>query len=318
MQDVLTLVFPVLLLVVLGAAAQRYGRTPPSAVTLLNDFVCYVALPALFLRGMLVTPPALLFNLSFVAATTFTTYIVFALAFFIGVLATQGSIPETSILATSGSLSSNPMLAGGTAVIVLGASAVAPVALIAACDSLLVLITVPLLMRAAGVGGSTWESYLRDTGRAITTNPIILSVVLGLLLSLLRVPIPGSINLLLQLLGQAAVPLGLIAIGIQLADMPKLNFYAEMPVLLAVKLVVHPILVFALLRWISHVNAVWIAAAVVTAALPPSVEVLSIARQYGLRTRQAQATLVVGSIVAIVTVACFMWALSSGPMRASV
>ena len=53
-----------------------------------------------------------------------------------------------------------------------------------------------------------------------------------------------------------------------------------MPVLLVVKLVVHPLIVYLLLSWIGGFDRIWVYAAVLMAALPPAANVLALAQKY--------------------------------------
>jgi predicted permease len=84
-------------------------------------------------------------------------------------------------------------------------------------------------------------------GRALLRNPILWSCGLGLLLNALRVP-PGGVDDALDLLGDGALPLGLLVAG------AGLNFAAasarpvSIAVVCTVKLVVMPVLMWSLCR----------------------------------------------------------------------
>lgn len=88
---------------------------------------------------------------------------------------------------------------------------------------------------------------LKAAGRALLRNPILWSCGIGLLLNLLRVP-PGGVDEALDLLGDGALPLGLLVAG------AGLNFAAasarpvSIAVVCAVKLVAMPVLMWGLCR----------------------------------------------------------------------
>jgi predicted permease len=104
-------------------------------------------------------------------------------------------------------------------------------------------LSVLVLARWGEGQGGGWRLAAKSLGR----NPIILSCALGLTLNLLRVPTFG-IDRALDLLGQGALPLGLIVAGAGL----NFSVVAARPVTIAavsvVKLLVLPILMWALCR----------------------------------------------------------------------
>ena len=133
----------------------------------MNFFVVYLALPALFFRLLSETPFEQLANVSFVAATTFTTYIVFAISFCIGVVATRGSIGESTILGIAGAYSNVGYMGPGLTLAVLGEQATVPTALILAFDNALMFILAPLLMALAGSDNDSFLGTLRKIGLSV-------------------------------------------------------------------------------------------------------------------------------------------------------
>ena len=61
----------------------------------------------------------------------------------------------------------------------------------------------------SGIDGAV----LKKTLKGIVTNPIILGIVIGLLWSLLGIPIPKILNKTVSSIGATATPLGLMAMG---------------------------------------------------------------------------------------------------------
>ena len=54
---------------------------------------------------------------------------------------------------------------------------------------------------------------MKKTIRGVLTNPILIGIVIGLLWSLLRIPLPKILNRMLTDVGNLATPLGLMAMG---------------------------------------------------------------------------------------------------------
>ena len=86
----------------------------------------------------------------------------------------------------------------------------------------------------------------------------------------------------------------------------------ELPLVLSIKLVLHPMLVFLLLSWLGGFDPSWVATAVLMSCLPPATNVFVIAQQYGTYVQRASSFVLIGTAVSIVTVTGFIWALTSG------
>jgi predicted permease len=76
----------------------------------------------------------------------------------------------------------------------------------------------------------------------------------------------------------------------------------DLPVLIGVKLVVHPLIVYLLLSWVGGFSRLWINAAVLMAALPPAANVFLLAKQYKTYSEQASSAILLASVIAIATV----------------
>lgn len=314
MNDVITLAFPFFGLIFLGFAAGKIGKLPESGLAWMNFFIVYIALPALFFRLLSETPIEQLTDLTFVAATTFTTYTVFAIAFCIGVLATNGSVPESTILGIAGSYSNIGYMGPGLTLAVLGAGATVPTALILCFDNTLLFILAPLMM---AIGGSDREPIGKTIGRIfwrVFSHPFILATIAGVGAAALELRPPDAIDTMLEYLSGAAAPCALFAMGVSVALRPTGRVPIEMPAVLVVKLIVHPVLVYLLMTWIGGFDPIWVATAVLMACLPPATNVFVIAQQYNVYVQRASSFVLFGTMASVLTVTGFIWAISSGVM----
>ncbi len=116
--------------------------------------------------------------------------------------------------------------------------------------------------------------------RAVLTNPVVVACVVGLLLRHAELPIPQPVDNLLEILGRAALPLGLLAVGAALQPAVLKHHPGTIAVVSALKLGIYPLLVwlfcllFAVPPFITQV-------AVIFAALPGSALSTILARQLG-------------------------------------
>ncbi|MCV0425231.1 MAG: AEC family transporter, partial [Roseibium sp.] len=110
----------------------------------------------------------------------------------------------------------------------------------------------------------------------------------------------------------AAAPCALFAMGVSMSLRPIGRIPLELPLVLSVKLVLHPILVFLLLSWLGGFDPNWVATAVLMSCLPPATNVFVIAQQYGVYVQRASSFVLIGTAISLVTVTGFIWAITTG------
>jgi predicted permease len=117
---------------------------------------------------------------------------------------------------------------------------------------------------------------------------------------------------MLQFLQNAAAPVALFVLGVTVALRPFGRVPWEIPGLVVVKLLVHPVLAFALVWWLGPFTPEWSATAVLMASLPPALNVFVIARQYDTWTEPASVAVLIGTFVSVVTLTSVMWLIKAG------
>ena len=309
MIEIATIIVPFFGLVGLGYFAARRLGIAAEGTAGLNLFVFYFAMPALFFRLVSETPFASLSGWSFVVTTTFSTYCAFAIAFSFGALINRGNIAESTIQGLVGSYSNAVAMAPGLVLAAFGTAAAAPMALIFAFDNAMLFTLVPLMMALGGSERESGAALAKAIGRRIALHPLIIATVLGLLAALVGFRAPAPIDGILVFLSDAAAPVALFVLGVTLAQKRLERPPYEVPVLVLVKLVVHPLIVYPLLSWIGGFDPVWIGAAVLMAALPPAANVFVIARRYDTYAASASAGILFGTIASAVTVTLVLWML---------
>jgi predicted permease len=134
---------------------------------------------------------------------------------------------------------------------------------------------------------------------------MIVAITLGLIWSGLEIPIPAPMNEFLTLLGAAATPGALFAIGASLAT-KSAERLSVAGWLSFCKLVLHPLFVafacFVLFRVDPYEATVVISAA----ALPVAGNVYILAQHYGVAPQRVSAAILVSTALSIVTVSLWI------------
>ena len=129
----------------------------------------------------------------------------------------------------------------GLALAVLGTKAAAPTALIFCCDSIFLFSIVPLLIALTDREHPSLLHTLGLVVRQIVLNPLIMSACAGALAAALHIHPPVAIDNTLLFLQNAAAPMALFVLGVTVALRPFGRVPWEVPGVIAVKLLIHPL-----------------------------------------------------------------------------
>jgi malonate transporter len=312
MVDILNLALPYFGLIFIGFACGKAKGLPESGLAWMNFFLLYVSLPALLFGIMSKTPFEELNNPPFLVATTLGTASAFVLALLAGRLIGRLPFREATLAGLSGGYGNIGYMGPGLALAVLGAKAAAPTALIFCCDSIFLFSIVPLLI---AVTDGKHRPLLHTLGlvvRQIVFNPLIMSACAGALAAALHIHPPVAIDNMLLFLQNAAAPVALFALGVTVALRPFGRVPWEVPGVIAVKLLIHPLMVIGLMLLLGPFAQPWAATAVLMASLPPALNVFVIARQNETWIEPASVAVLIGTFASVVTLTSAMWLLQTG------
>jgi malonate transporter and related proteins len=148
----------------------------------------------------------------------------------------------------------------------------------------------------------------------IILHPFIIATALGVASAAIHFQPPVALDRLMQFLQNAAAPCALFALGVTVALRPLRRMPWEVPVVLAVKLVIHPVMALLLLSLLGPFSDVWIYTALLMTALPPALNVFIMARQYDTWVEQASSSILFGTLASVVTLTMVMWLVKTGRM----
>jgi malonate transporter len=249
-----------------------------------------------------------------VFATTLATFWAFAVSFAIGMAIRRGNIAESTIAGLAGGYGNIGYMGPGLALATLGPQAAVPVALIFCFDTLLLFTLVPFLMALAKPQQMSIGATAVDVVKRIVTHPLVIATAVGVASAAVQFQPPVALDRLLQFLQNAAAPCALFTLGVTVALRPLKKMPWEVPFLTAVKLILHPLLMFLLLSLFGPFEQTWIYTAVLMAALPPALNVFVFSRQYDSWVEQASSAVLIGTLVSVVTLTSVMWMVKTGTL----
>lgn len=314
MNEIVSILLPFFGLIALGYGAGKWRKTPAEGLAWLNFFVFYLALPALFFQTVAEAPLEDFISWSFVLTTTFGTYCTFAIAFSIAALIHRGNIPVSTVDGLVGSYSNSGYMAPGLTLAAFGPAAAVPTALIFSFENAMFFALVPMMMALGSTERSDPAKILIRILRSIFLHPFIIAIVLGFAAAVTGMRPPQAIDALLNLLRFAAAPCALFALGVGLGLRTLERIGLELPILIGIKLFVHPLVVYLLLSWIGGFDPVWVYTAVLMAALPPAAKVSVLARQYRTYVEFASTGILLATFLSVATVSLVLSLILTGTL----
>ncbi len=314
MIDILNLALPYFGLIFVGFACGKYKRLPEAGLSWMNFFLLYVSLPALFFRILAKTPFEELNNPPFIIATTAATALAFTMSLFGSKLMGRLSWRESSMAGLAGGYGNIGYMGPGLALSTLGAKAAVPIALVFCFDTIFLFSIVPLLMVLTDGERRPLLPTIGLVAKQIFLHPLIVASYCGALVAFFHVPVPVAFDSMLQFLQSAAAPVALFVLGVTVALRPFERMPWEISGIVAIKLILHPLIVFCLLMLLGPFPSQWAATALLLASLPPALNVFIIARQYDVWIEPASAAVLIGTFVSVVTVTSVMWLLKTGAL----
>ena len=191
-------------------------------------------------------------------------------------------------------------------------------ALIFCFDNTMHFTMAPLLMALSGSSSNNSPfAIMRAVLWRIFTHPFILATIVGVGAALTGLTLPEPVDRFLQLLANAAAPCALFAMGVTLALRPLKRVPVELTWLVPIKLVIHPLVVWLFLGFVSDVDEAWIKSAMLMASLPAATNVFVIAQQYQVWVERATATVLVTTVLSVATVTLLLYLFSTGHLPIS-
>jgi predicted permease len=299
MLPILLKTLPFFALIALGWWAGRVRFFTPEATAYLTKFVFYFALSAMLFGFAANIEVAEVFSPGFAAAYLCGTLVVYALA--MGVArARRVPLAEAAVEAQCAVIGNTGFLGVPMLVVLLGPAAAGPMLMVLTLDMIVFSSLITLIITGAREGRMRW-SIVSVLAGGLLRNPMIVSMVLGLGWGSSGLPVPGPINEFLTLLGAAATPGALFAIGASLAARSAERLGVAVWLSFC-KLVLHPAAVAFAALWLFRVDPYAAGVMIAAAALPVAGNVYILAAHYGVAPQRVSAAILVSTVLSIVTV----------------
>jgi hypothetical protein len=177
---------------------------------------------------------------------------------------------------------------------------------------LLVAVNLPLMMTAAslmmeGTGAGLSRAALLGVARNLATNLILIGFAAGLAAQFLGIRPAGAPKAVIDLIAQSSVPCALFAMGLALRRYGVLGDIRMSAVIAALKLLVHPFIVWLLVAFVVPMPPVFAAVAVLFAAMPCGINAYLLAERFRVGVAAAAGAVTLSTSLSILTISFWLW-----------
>jgi predicted permease len=302
---VLTIALPVFGLILAGFVTARLGGLGPPATGALNQFVVYLALPAVLFQAMAHIAPVDLVHPGLLAAFGGAIILPFmaslALSWWFGARLGSGAIHAMGATFSNVGYMGLPLcrMAFGDESLVPGVITM----VITACPQFALAIILLELDRPGRPGP---VAIARRVSRSLIRNPLLIAPVAGLGIALTGWGLPIALDRFLLLLGAAATPCALVATGLMLSETVGRFPWGLVCRLVALKLLVKPAIAWFIAFHLVEMPPAWAETAVLMAALPTGAGAFILSRLYGQEPAATSGTILVSTILSFVTLSVLL------------
>ncbi len=308
MLSILLKTLPFFAVIGVGYIAGRTRFFSEEATAYLTRFVFYFALSAMLFGFAANLDLAAIFSWPFVFAYLLATTVVWLIVAAVA-LARRTSAEEAVFEAHTGVIGNVGFLGIPMLVLLLGPQAVGPVLLVLAVDLIVFSSILTMVITGLRAGRVSMQTF-GVLAIGLAKNPMIVSVVLGIAWGATGLALPGPVAEFMTLLGAAATPCALFAIGASLSGRSAERLEVAAWLSFA-KLVLHPAAV-AGACWLFGVTGYPAGVMIAAAALPVAGNVFILAQHYRVAPQRVSTAILLSTAASVLTVTAVIALLSQG------
>ncbi|MEM6159303.1 AEC family transporter [Erwinia sp. P6884] len=295
---------PLFSLIAVGWLLVRWRKWPDSVSESLNRLVFNIALPAMLFRLMSnfsKSPPV---DARLLIAFFGGCLIVFIIGRLIAAHVFKLDGVAGSVFALGGIFSNNVMIGLPLATVMLGEEAIPAVALVLVFNGLILWTLATVSVEWARHGAFNLKGFGK-TAAGVLRNPLIIAILTGTLFSLSGLSLPRMIDDPLTMLGQIAVPLALLTLGMSLAAYKMKEGMKESYAICLLKLIVQPLVVWGL-AWLLGLPPLESKVVVLLASMSIGINVYLMSRQFNALTGPTASSMLLSTVFSALTTPLLM------------
>lgn len=305
MEPIVNIVLPVFAIVGAGylcGAGKLLGEESSAA---LNGFVYWVALPAMLFRAMATVDVGQLWQPDFLIGFLTPLLAIWLAAIIVARLLFRRTLAEAAIHGMNGVYGNSGYMGIPLAVAAFGEAAAVPAVVATVINTAVVVGIAVALIETGTETGKTGIRVLGSILGSMARNPMLVAPLLGLVWAFTGYDLPIPVDSFTGILGSAAGPCALFAIGLFMVGKPRSEGRTEVGVMTVIKLIGQPGGTALAFFWLLPVDPLWAKVAVLMAALPTGAGSFVLAQAYGIYVLRTSSVILLSTVLSVVTISIY-------------
>jgi malonate transporter len=303
------LILPVFAVILTGWVVGYTGYLSRALSDTLIHFAYNIAMPALLIVTIAQEPGHALINWRFLVAFGGGSVLCFILVF--GIMSVHGSrsLASRTMHGMAASMTNTGFVALPVLQAIYGQHAVLPAAIATVFVAVVMFPAAVVLLELGQRDAHGARTAPMVTVKHVVLNPMVISTLIGMLLSVLDLRMPRPVTAYLGILADALTPCALFAIGLGLSiDGLRANI-ERASLLSVVKLVIMPVIVYGLSVSLG-LDPLYTIAAVICAAVPTAKTAYILAGEYHCEEMMVASTVSMTTLASVISLMIWLYALS--------
>lgn len=304
-MTILTPLFAVFGIMLLGTVVQKLRLLPVETDQVLNQYVYYIAFPAILLIALAQQPIGEILQWGFIAGYSAAMVIIYLICLGISLIAQPKKHAIAAIRALNATFGNTAFIGIPLLIILFPQQQSALVA--AAIASLLsvLMFAVALVSLELATNTQRQQHAALIMLIAVGKNPIVIGCLIGVGISASGIKLPSGLAMMIQQIGNTSSPCALFAVGMVLAKAMRYQKdsslfsvanFVELSLINLFKLAVQPALAFVMLKCFG-VSGDYLVMGVILSALPTAASVYLLAQRYNTQASTSAQGILFGTLV---------------------
>ena len=306
MNVVVNVAIPVFAIMLAGYLAGRFRLLGTDASSALNTFVYWFALPPVLFLSMARVPFEQIFNWPFLWAYIIGMALAASLAVIVSRWVFGNSFSATTLHTLTATFGNTGYMGIPLMLAAYGSGGTLPAIVTTAFGSA-VIIGLAILLVEFGEGETSRPGKaLRDAVVAVLKGPLFIATIAGIIWQASGLALPEWLVNFGSLMGDAAGPCALFAMGLFLVGKPVSSGVGEVGWMVVLKLFIHPALTWLLAVYVFDLELEMLRGVVLMAALPTGALSFVVAQRYGVFVQRSSAAILFSTVASVVTLSAIL------------
>ncbi|NHB58990.1 AEC family transporter [Acinetobacter sp. 194] len=305
MDQILAINLPIFLMIAVGFISIKARLLPMSAIPILSQFIIKISLPSFLVYALSTTPLQKIWQTTYFLGYALTSISVFCLGYFYFRKARSLPAEKASIFAFGSSMSNTGFIGTAVLTMILGSHAIPYLAMTLIIESIIMLSLMLFLAEMGRHQDLRLTALFKTTIQSLIKHPVIQSIVVGCVLSLISIQWPKPIETTLNFFAHTATPLALFVIGGSLSTLNIASIGKNILSMCSFKMLLMPLTMALVFFCLPNTTSEMYFAALILATLPMASATAIYGQNYGV-AEQASAAVMLTALLSFLSISAVL------------